>query len=179
MMFKSKIIPIVITACISAVLLFGGWNLYRGFAVEKPLEQLARDLPGVEAAHPVVGQSQITLELALAADANLREIYQVIKEEGKKAIGAKELQLQVNGSGNEQLNQIWSTVLFQVAEAMETRQYSQIPAALSELSAAHEGLSASTEMDESNVYITLRIGEDAKFVVLPRQPAKLGVWANA
>ena len=81
--------------------------------------------------------------------------------------------------GSEVLDKAWSYSLFDVAEAMENRKYSGVRDAMAKLSERFPGVTAVTDIDENNVYISLRDGDAAKFVVLPRQPATLGVWPNA
>jgi hypothetical protein len=70
-------------------------------------------------------------------------------------------------------------VLFDVAQAMDHRNYSDIPAAMKRVEQQFTGVHASSEMDDVNVYITLVDGDSAKHIVLPRKPEQLGVWPNA
>jgi hypothetical protein len=71
----------------------------------------------------------------------------------------------------------WSSALFDVAQAMETKQYAQIPVTLQNR-AGESSLKVSTEMDDKYVYITLADGEFSKYVMLSRTPAVMGVWPN-
>lgn len=65
--------------------------------------------------------------------------------------------------------------MFSVAEAMDNKKYTEIPAKLEQM-AKDSGIKTQTEMDTDNVYISLSDGDSSKFIVLPRNPAKIGVW---
>ncbi|MFD2612061.1 hypothetical protein [Paenibacillus gansuensis] len=173
---KLRLLPIAITVILSAGLLFGGWFIYQSVAVENPLTAVVDSTPGVEKAQTSFGDDSIDIQLQLKADANAREVYQHIAREGASIIGGRELKLNVTNKTSPVLEKIWSQGLFQVAEAMETKHYADIPAALEKLAKAHSGLKVSTEMDEDNVYIRLSEGSTSKFVILPRIPAQMGVW---
>ncbi|MCQ6557990.1 hypothetical protein [Paenibacillus mendelii] len=177
---KIRVLPTIITAVISAALLIGGWYTYRNFAAVKPLEQIVQSVPGVDTAKPVIGRDAVTMELTLNKDANIRNIYDQIAREGESVIGSRELRLNIQGEQSDStLNDVWASVLFDVAQAMETRKYTEIPAAMKQIETQYKGVQAASEMDEVNVYITLKDGASTKYIVLPRTPDKLGVWPNA
>ncbi|MBW7473400.1 hypothetical protein K0T92_01420 [Paenibacillus oenotherae] len=177
---KIRVLPAVLTAVLSAGLLVGGWYTYRNVATLGPLESIVADMPGVSSAAPVIGRDSVTMEITLDRDANVKDIYETIAREGESVIGGKELKFDIQEDGKQQeLDKVWSTVLFDIAEAMENRHYTAIPAAMSRLEKQFSGIEASSEIDEVNVYITLKNGETAKHIVLPRTSEKLGVWPNA
>lgn len=68
--------------------------------------------------------------------------------------------------------------MFDVAQAMETKQYTQIPKTLQARALDSEGLKVATEMDDKYVYISLTDGDKSKYLMLPRTSAKMGVWTN-
>ncbi|MBB3109326.1 hypothetical protein FHS18_001378 [Paenibacillus phyllosphaerae] len=175
-----RIMPTVVTAVISAGLLVGGWFAYQNVATVQPLEQILVDVPGVTEAVPNVQRDAVTVSLKLDNDANIRDVYDTILLEGEHVIGDRELRLQIdNSKSDEILNDIWSSVLFNIAQAMETRQYTGIPTAMEQIESKYEGVTATSEMDDMNVYITLKHGAAAKYVILPRTPEQMGVWPNA
>ena len=178
-MTQIRIVPVLLTALISGALLFGGWFGYRHFAVEQPLAATFSGIEGVTARNPVVSGDHVTVEIMLDGKVGLADVYRNIRERTGETLGGRKLELIIRQERNERLEKIWSSALFSIAQAMENRQYADIPAALRELEAAHPGLEAGTEMDDYNVYITLKLEGAVKYVVLPRQPAVLGVWPNA
>lgn len=176
---KIKWKPLVITTVISVALLFGGWAAYRHFAVEQPLDRIAASLPGVESADTSMENGQVVLELKLETSADLAAIYHKVKQDGAKQIGSKPMKLHITSNSTDRLEQAWRYSLFDIAESMETRRYSGIRDAMDNISEQFPGVTASSEMDEDNVYIRLQDGHSAKFIVLPRQGPSMGVWPNA
>lgn len=173
-------IPALVSVAVGALLLFGGWYTYDQFAVKGPLEKAINKLPDVVASTSSFENGTANVSLTLAEGADLRTVYDQLTADGASVLKGRDLKLDVSGEvGSEELDKLWSTVLFDVAQAMETKTYSQIPAALDELVAAHVGLTVNTEMDDTNVYITLHKGEAVKYIILPRTPATLEVWNNA
>lgn len=176
---KIKLAPLLLTAALSVALLFGGWAAYRHYAVEQPLDRVVAAAPGVRSAESEMTGGQVVLHLQLQPNADLAEIYKTIKQEGAGQIGGRTIELNVQSTTSDKLEQAWRYSLFDVAEAMETRHYSGIREAMNELSTRFPGVSATTAMDEDNVYICLQDGQAAKYVVLKRQPATMEVWPNA
>ncbi|RED60399.1 hypothetical protein [Cohnella lupini] len=178
-MNKLKLIPITITAAITAALLFGGWFAYRHYGVEQPLDRVANSIDGVQSANVEMSTGLVKVNVKLAPDADVGEVYRLIKRDGAGEIGGKQLEVSATAKDSARLDKAWSYGLFDVAEAMENRKYSGIRDAMTKLSEQFPGVKVSTEMDELNVYISMRDGDSAKFVILPRQPAMLGAWPNA
>ena len=175
---KLRLLPIILSLVTSSTVLFGGWFVYRSVAMENPLLDVVRNTEGVEQVQIDFNKDKITLQLRLSSDANLREIVRHIRTEGSEMIGGRTLDIQVMNESSPELEKWWSSMLFDVAEAMETKRYSLIPEALNNASAKKNGISAETEMDEQNIYIRLSKGDDIKFIILPRNPASMEVWAD-
>jgi len=179
-MSNLRLKPIFLTAVIAAVVLFGGWALYQQFAVQAPLEQAIKDVPGIaHADKPKRDKEIIAIRVELMPTANLREVYETIAKSGERVIGDRTLQLQIDAKKNTQLDHIWQTAMFQIAEAMENKTYSAIPATLEQIAAHESNVQVTTDIDETNVYITLINDEGALHKVLPRTPQQIGAWPNA
>lgn len=173
---KGKVI--LITTIITVLVLFGGWAIYDQFVVKGPLEQAISKIDGiVHVDKPVRDQQKLTIKLELTPTASLKDVYAEISKQGKKMIGNRTLQLDVINKEQQILQQVWEKSLFHIAEAMETRTYSAIPAILEEL--ATDQMEVYTDMDNANVYITLKYDNEALHKILPRATEKLGVWPNA
>jgi hypothetical protein len=176
---KIKFVPLAITVIVSIAVLFGGWHLYRDFAVEKPLNRVALSANGVQSAETVMTNEQVVLNLKLDANADLADIYRKLKREGATRIGDRKLTLNVKSATTGKLEEAWRSSLLDVAESMENRRYSGIREAMEKLSDRYPGIEAAIDLDEDNVYIRLKDGTAAKYILLPRQPATLEVWSNA
>jgi hypothetical protein len=175
---KLRLLPIIISVVVSAVVLFGGWFAYNSYAMEHPLTDIANKAPGVESSTATLSSTQVILELKLKQDANLREIVQQISKQGSSIIAQRELIVRVTGQSSAELDAWWSKALFDVAQAMETKQYANIPLTLQAKAASVSGLTVDTQMDSKYVYVRLSKGTSSKFIMLPRVSAKMGVWPN-
>ncbi|WP_010273778.1 V-type proton ATPase subunit C [Paenibacillus senegalensis] len=175
---KLRLLPILLTVACSSVILFGGWFVYRSYAMETPLATVVSEAPGVEEADINLTNNFVDIYLKLNQDANLREIYKHIQKEGAGLLAKRELNLHIEEEPSPAIDQWWSRVLFDIAQAMETRNYSAIPVTLEEKSADLPGLEVVTEIDSTNVYVQLTYEGATKYILLPRVPAQLGVWPN-
>lgn len=179
-MRKPRVIPVVITAAITSSLLFGGWAIYNQVAVAAPLEQVVKEIEGVATSStPVMTNDQVSIELELEPGANIRSVYENIAASGKDVFGDRKLNLDIQTEPSKQLDELWYAALFQIAEAMENQSYSDIPQAMQDAAKLYNNVTVTTEMDDTNVYITIKDEESVKYVVLPRTPAQMEVWTNA
>ncbi|MEK4287766.1 hypothetical protein [Paenibacillus sp. FSL P4-0502] len=179
---KLRLVPVLITSLLSATLLFGGFFLYRQFAMQEPLQKIVSQYEGVNDFHISINRNEVTLKLDLQPGTKLRELVQYVSKEGKSMIDGRTLKLDVEQNSSELLDEYWDKAMFSVAEAMESRKYTLIPTELDGLKAQYpqyKNVIASTEIDDNNVYVSLSNGKESKFIILPRKPATLGVWNNA
>jgi hypothetical protein len=175
---KLRLLPIFITIIVTSAVLFGGWSVYQTVAMEDPLSNHVAAVGGVDQVHIELSRSSANIEVTLKPNADLREVYQGVTKASEAVLGGREFTVEVKDEPSKDLDAIWSTALFDVAQAMETKQYSLIPNCLEQLEKENQGLTASTRMDDVNVYITLADGNAEKHIVLPRTPAQMGVWPN-
>lgn len=177
---KLRPVPLIVTLVVSSGLLFGGWFAYQALAMKDPFLERVAALDGVVDADFAMERDRALVSVKLAEDANLRETVQELEKAARASLGSRRLAIEAEGvhGTNDRLESIWSVALFDVAEAMETGKYSNIPKVMKELSASGAPLVVLAEMDDENVYITLRDGEHAKYVVLPRRASVTGVWPN-
>ncbi|WP_424766028.1 hypothetical protein [Paenibacillus sp. sgz302251] len=176
-MIKPRLVPILLTAAITASVLFGGWAIYNQVAVAAPIGKVVAHINGVvSSSKPVMTRDQVTLDLVLKPEANIREIYQEIAQNGKDVFGDRKLAINIQTNSDTQLEEFWSESLFRVAEAMETKAYSDIPHAMKDAAKTHANVTVTTDMDDTNVYITMKNADAVKYVVLPRTPSQLEAW---
>lgn len=179
---KLRLAPVLLTSLLSATLLFGGFFLYRQFALQEPLQKIVSEYEGVKDSHISINRNEVTLKLELQPGTKLRELVQHVSKEGNSVINGRSLKLDLEQHSNALLDEYWENAMFSVAEAMDSRTYTLIPAKLDDLKAQnsqYKDVVATTEIDETNVYVSLSIGEESKYIILPRQPATLGVLNNA
>ena len=148
-------------------------------ALQSPLDKLVKQYNGVSSAHSNINHSTVTLTLDLKPGTDLGALVQHVQDAGKSLIGSRSLQLNVTDHSNAALDKWWSEALFPISEAMENKKYTEIMNTLNQYKSSLPGLVADAEIDDNNVYISLSDGNNSKFIVLPRQAHKLGVWNNA
>lgn len=175
---KLRLLPVAISVVVSSVVLFGGWFGYHSYAMENPLMNIVQGVPGVKNAQMDLKTDEVDISLNIDSGASLRQIYDSIQKQGVSIIGKREVKLNVTNASSEELDRWWSSALFDVAQAMETKQYASIPKVLEQHKSAMPGLKVTTEMDDNYVYVQLVDGDKSKFVMLPRTAPKIGVWPN-
>ncbi|WP_274364634.1 hypothetical protein [Paenibacillus thermotolerans] len=175
---KLRLLPIMITVVVSSVLMFGGWFVYQTMALQDPLTHDVGAVEGVKHVQIDMDRSSAVVKIELENGVSLDKTYAAVEEAAHNVLGDKPVTIEVANGGSEALDSIWEQAMFDVATAMETKQYTLIPKRLNELVQANDGLHASTKMDDKYVYVTLTQGADTKYVVLPRIPVTLGVFPN-
>lgn len=174
---KLRLLPVVLSVIISAGVLFGGWFAYTSFAMENPLSDIISKVPGVTSQTMKLDNDQVHIEVTLQEDANLRTVVERIHKDGASIIGNRTVDIEVKDNPSPQLDQWWSKALFEVAQAMETKHYADIPVTLEKYAADMPNLKVDSEMDQTYVYIRLTDGDATKFIMLPRT-TQIGVWPN-
>lgn len=175
---KIRFMPLLLSLLISSIVLFGGWFVYQSAALKTPLSNILTEIEGIEHSEADLQRDQAYIELTLSSDANLREIMHKINESTASIINNRALHIKIIDNSNDELDRWWSNVLFDVAQAMESKAYGDIPDALAQAKVQLSDLEFVTEMDEQYVYIQLQYGGHSKFIMLPRIPLQLGVWSN-
>ncbi|WP_171692338.1 hypothetical protein [Paenibacillus germinis] len=174
---KLRLLPVVMSVVISAGVLFGGWFAYTSLAMENPLSDIISKVPGVTSSTMKLDNNQVDIEVSLNPDANLRNVVERIHKEGASIIGKRSVNINVKSNPSEKLDQWWSKALFEVAQAMETKHYADIPTTLQKYAEGVPNMKVDSEMDQTNVYIRLTDGDATKFIMLPRT-SQIGVWPN-
>ena len=175
-MMKLRLTPIIISIAVSSLVLFGGWSVYHSVAMKNPIVETAEQFPGVEEASVEFVQGAVNLRLVVNKEADLHGVIDTLHRAAADAIGGRNLKIDIIDHASERLNEWWSQVLFEVAEAMEKRSYSDLPEILE--ANKHPGMTIDTAIDDTYVYIRLVDGEHVKFVLLERMPALMGVWTS-
>lgn len=175
---KIRVFPVLISFVISFAVLFGGYYLYQSYALQSPLNEKISNIEGVVSAETNLNDEQVVITLELEPNASLRSVMEEIEVSGGDYIKHREIQLNITNSSSESIDQWWSSMLFDVAEAMETKQYSTIPVLLKQGESEVEGLETFAEMDDQHVYVRLNKDGAERFIILPRTPAVYAGWSN-
>jgi len=175
---KLRLLPVLASVVISASVLFGGWFAYQSYAMENPIQSVVEKTSGVQFVNTCITNNEAIVEVKLQPGTSLREAYASIQKGSSSILGKKQLKLNVVNETSPEMEQWWSSALFDVAQAMETKHYAQIPVTLQSRAKGSPDLKVTTEMDDKFVFITLTDGDKSKYVMLPRTPEKFGVWPN-
>jgi hypothetical protein len=173
---KLRLWPVVITIAASTAVLFGGWFIYHSAALENPINGIVSGVHGVQRVSTNINNNAVTIDLKLNNDVDLLDLYTTITKEGASLLSNRDLKLNLDSQSSPELDKWWSSALFEVAQAMETKHYADIPQVLAAKATQISDLKVTSEMDDTNVYVRLTQGLKSKYIVLPRTPAKLGVF---
>ena len=175
---KVRLLPILMTVLLSSAVLFGGWYIYRHVGLSTPLQQKIGNISGVKEVNLSVTNREVNVDLDLQSNADLRQVYSQLVQASSKITGTRQLHVAITNSSSTELDTWWANELFAVAQAMETKQYADIPKTLNEDKSKLQGLQITAEMDDENVYVQLKTANASKFIVLPRNPQSVGVFAS-
>lgn len=173
-----RLLPALLTFVIASGLLFGGYFFYQSYAVDRPLEESVAGTDGVAEASVTTARTNITIRLLLEDGADLRTVYRTVQQLALERGSGRELEVELTGDPSPALVRIWQDALFHVAEAMDNRRYGDMPRLMEQLEDSHPGLAARASMDESHIYVTLRLDGSAMYNVLPLDGGRMGVWPN-
>lgn len=84
---KLRLLPVILSVVVSASVLFGGYFAYQSVAMENPPQNVVTSIPGVELVQMNLSGTKAELELKLASDTSLRDVYQQIQKQGASVIG--------------------------------------------------------------------------------------------
>ncbi|WP_233281185.1 cation transporter [Paenibacillus algicola] len=169
----------MLSVVVSASVLFGGWFLYRHYALQNPIAQVLSQYEGVNDSQIDIKRNTVTLKLDLQPETDLRDLVSQIQKEGKSVIDQRELMIEVADHSSDVLNEWWDSAMLSVAQAMDNRQYTDIQTALNQLADQRPNLKAVAQIDDQNVYVSLSDGTSGKFIILPRHPGTMEVWNHA
>ncbi|WP_397330721.1 hypothetical protein [Paenibacillus sp. JSM ZJ436] len=169
----------MLSVVVSASVLFGGWFLYRHYALQNPIAQVLSQYEGVIDSQIDIKRNTVTLKLDLQPETDLRDLVSQIQKEGKSVIDQRELMIEVADHSSDVLNEWWDSAMLSVAQAMDNRQYTEIQTALNQLADQRPNLKAVAQIDDQNVYVSLSDGTSGKFIILPRHPGTMEVWNHA
>ncbi|MGO4273626.1 hypothetical protein AB4Z22_27975, partial [Paenibacillus sp. TAF58] len=97
--------------------------------------------------------NQVDIQVSLNPDANLRNVVDRIHKDGASIIGKRTVNIDVKSNPSEKLDQWWSKALFEVAQAMETKHYADIPTTLQKYAEGVPTMKVDSEMDQTYLRI--------------------------
>lgn len=167
---KIRILPVALTAALSLIVLLGGWFLYRQTALERPVEKMLSQYPGVTRAQVTITQNKALLKLDLQSNVDLRAMIAELRKKEGSLLGDRVIALDIADHSTPEIDDLWKQASFSVAEAMANKRYTMIPDTLSKIQSEHGGYTILSGMDEQYVYVSLSSSSDKnanKYIILP------------
>lgn len=178
MLNKLRLWPVALSLLLTASLLFGGWFLYRSLALENPLVDQLQQMAGIRSADVQITTDQLIISADLEEDASLRALMADVKAATERYLSGRNLSFTINNASSPALDQWWSAQLFDIAEAMENKQYGRIRDIVDAGASQLPGIDVYAEMDETYVYLRLHHEQASRFIMLPRDPGQMKGWSN-
>jgi hypothetical protein len=172
---KIRLLPMFFTVFISSALLFGGWYTYHSFMLEDPILREISKLDAVSDISLQVKQKTANVQITLKQGTSLQKSYHHISKIIHAKLKNHDVSIEFEDNSNEKLDAWWSLALFDVAQAMDTKNYTKIPQRLGEMADAQQ-IDVRTELDNNNLYISLNDGSYQKYIILARDPKMMEVW---
>jgi hypothetical protein len=173
---KWRWMPFLWTLVISAILLFVGWFGVQKFLIEQPYLKSVSQLNGLKSVDLAFTRQQKLVRIELQPEANLREVIQAVRAEAASHLGNTPIEIEVMNKTTYELEAWYSNALFDIAQAMETKRYSDIPTSLEKHRNQLKTLQVKAEIDQENVYLQFKLEEHRKYVILPRVSRNMEVW---
>jgi len=169
MSFKGVRIPIVVlTLSLTLVFLFGARWLYQREALDRPLEQAVRAVPGVEDAALDQQAGSLVVKVKAGDVARLEEFVARIWRAVESVKPARPVSLRLSDSRNQHLEDLYYEFHFFLQEAVATGRYSELP---TDLARVTEGQSVSRRrvfVGPDYVYLQMHQGGASLYEIVPR-----------
>jgi len=155
--------------------------MYRHMALERPVEKILVNYPGVTSAQAHITQKQAVLKLDLESNVDIRGLMAQLSKEQSTLFENRSIKLDIADHSTPEIEELWNQASFSVAEAMANKKYTLIPNTLSKIQNENNGYTLSSDMDDRYVYVTLSSSSDKKankYIVLPL-PAAIGTGGQS
>lgn len=144
--------------------------MYRQTALERPVEKMLANYPGVTSAQAHITQKQAVLKLDLESNVDLRGMIAQLRKEQGSLFEGRSIKLDIADHSTPEIEELWKQASFSVAEAMANKRYTMIPDTLAEIQNENNGYTISSDMDDRYVYVALSSASDKKankYIILP------------
>lgn len=158
--------PIMFSLVSSLIILFGGWYTYQQFYVQKPVEDFIASKQNVVLKHLEINNNQVEIDVDFKDPTtyanDYKDIYDFIHERnlGKTVT----IHLPNQGDG---LKKLWDQQYFGLAQALELKEYGQIPKIVEDMKKNGKLDQSVARMDDQNIYLYMQEGKDRLYAVLP------------
>jgi hypothetical protein len=177
MQTRKKPWTILLSLTATLAFLFGGWFLYQKMEIEEPIRHVVGQMKSAQLTQLKVEKDQVSVMLKVTKPEQFPEEYRNVSKSLGEIVQNKQIVLSISNKKN-QLKEVWRDGVFAFTEAVDLHQYSKIPMMLADWKQKYHLDEAVTQMDEANVYVYLKRGQDEFFVLVPRYPYAKEVTTN-
>jgi hypothetical protein len=165
---------IILTLVLGLALLFGVRWLYQDQALNRPLEQAVRSVPGVTDVS--LGQQGDTIVVRVKAGdvPRLEELVASLWRSITAVEGRQNVRLQISDTRSEALQDAYYRLHFFLQEAVATGQYSTLPDRTAGIAEASGVTRHRVFVGPDYVYLQLHQGQSALYEIVPRDPERFG-----
>lgn len=162
-MSRVRLVPVALIVIVSLAILFGFWRLYLQLSLVNPLVTTVEHIPGVQSAS-VISESPPVLAITLKPTSDLQSSYNSIKSQ-LAVKGESGVSIQLIDHSDQELNQIYETIMLSVLQDVAHGNYTLLPKAAQQ--AERLGAKAKISQDEHYIYIQLSKGNHYFYKIFP------------
>lgn len=167
MQTRKKPLTIMLSLIATLTFLFGGWFLYQKMEIEGPIRKTVQEMKSAQLAALDIEKEQVVIALTVTQPEQFPAEYKELSKTIGEMLSNKQVKIEVSNQDSP-LSAIWADGIFAFTEAVDLHQYSKIPALLSAWKQEHQLDVVDTQMDDENVYVFMKRGKDAFYVMVPR-----------
>lgn len=158
---------VLLSSCVSTVLLFGGWFIYQYTTVDQPLYEWLETQDGLDVADLHVSQDSVQVQVKFQDPQQFVALYYQFKEKLELVYQDKQIEMNIVPEQNE-WNEWWGAHAAPIFEAVTNRQYTQVEEILSTWQAEEVISDFHFSMNQEEMFIYLHpVVEDGIYVILP------------
>lgn len=168
-MISLRFWPTLISFIGTSLLLGAAHLTFQHYAYNVPIERSLSHLSGIESYNYQVGNNTIVIQAKFNPDASIKDIYAKINEDLSSVVRGRRLYVKPTNAADESLNAYWNSVSLRVTQAIDSKNYSDVPELLQGIpqdGSIHTG----AEVDDRYIYITLSNSSNVKFIQFVRNP---------
>ncbi len=165
-MTRIRLVPVIVIALISFVVLSGGWWAYRQYNVVNPLKDSLGHISGVQNVQVDTGNPYvITIKLGRVSD--LQSTYQTILKAVSSVLGDPlSVTVNIQDNRNQVLNNAYEALQPILAEGIAQGSYTEM-ISKAQQTAQQLHVDARITMDDQNIYLQLEQGSHYLYYVRP------------
>ncbi|MGE5397925.1 MAG: hypothetical protein ACM3MK_10380 [Chitinophagales bacterium] len=166
---------------LTLALALGGFHLYKQHVINEPLIETLGQLPGVEGVKIDNQQDPLTIQLTLTRTDDLKDTYFKAESLVKKQLKSKPYVLEIKGNSTTEMENEYQDLELAVYQGIANNSFIWLDGIIDRSSQTHE-YKYRLQVDEDNLYITMKKGGHYLCRVVPRKsdsiPVSQGVAAS-